>query len=260
MTQALRDIAARPADANQLSAALRLLAKWRAGILANTIAARSGTRVLGGPFQGMDCGTAVSEGSRSARMLGCYEASLAPIIEEVIARAYPLVIDIGSAEGYYAVGLARRMPATRVMARDQSATAQAMCAALAALNGVSDRVEVGGLFGHADFAQATRQPTLILCDIEGAEVELLDPFRAPGLLVADILVECHDCLRPGITEALTNRFAPSHEIRRIDRALDTAALPPWMEELSDIDRLIALWEWRMGPTPWLWMRHKGPNV
>lgn len=260
VTQALRDIATRPADANQLAAALRLLAKWRGGILANTIAARSGTRVLGGPFEGMDCGTAVSEGSRSARLLGCYEASLIPIIEEIIARAYPLVIDIGSAEGYYAIGLARRMPQSRIMARDQSAVAQAMCGALAALNGVADRVEVGGLFAHADFALTLAQPTLILCDIEGAEVELLDPARAPGLMAADILVECHDCLRPGITQTLTNRFAPSHDVQRIDRALDTSTLPPWMDELSDIDRLIALWEWRAGPTPWLWMRHKGPNV
>jgi hypothetical protein len=97
VTQALRDIAARPADTKELVAALRLLAKWRGGILANTIAARSGTKVLSGPFQGMDCGNQVSEGSRSARLLGCYEASLIPVIEEIIARAYPLVIDIGSA-------------------------------------------------------------------------------------------------------------------------------------------------------------------
>ena len=34
-----------------------------------------------------------------------------------------------------------------------------------------------------------------------------------------------------------------------------AALPAWMEELPDLDRLIALWEWRSGPTPWLWMQH-----
>ena len=198
----------------------------------------------------------VSEGSRSARLLGCYEASLVPVIEEIIARAYPLVIDIGSAEGYYAVGLARRMSESRILARDQSQKAQTMCGQLAALNGVADRVEVGGLFTHADFALALAQPTLILCDIEGAEIDLLDLARAPGLSAADILVECHDCLQPGITDALTNRFTATHTVLRIDRSLNAAPLPPWMEELSDIDRLLALWEWRMGPTPWLWMRHK----
>lgn len=255
-TDALRKFASQPPDAQTLNAALRLLAKWRAELVANTLAQRSGTKVLTGPFKGMDYALAASEGSRSARLLGCYEASLAPIIEEIVATAYPLVIDIGSAEGYYAVGLARRMPQTRVLARDASDKAIALCRALASANGVSDRVEVGGLFTHADFALCAAQPTLVLCDIEAAELDLLDPAAAPGLLSADILVECHDSLRPGISQTLADRFAPSHHVTRIDRALDPAALPGWMEELSDLDRLIALWEWRAGPTPWLWMRHK----
>jgi hypothetical protein len=28
-------------------------------------------------------------------------------------------------------------------------------------------------------------------------------------------------------------------------------------ELSHMDRLLAIWEWRSGPTPWLVMRPKG---
>ena len=52
-----------------------------------------------------------------------------------------------------------------------------------------------------------------------------------------------------------DRFKASHHITRIGRQID-ARLPDWMEELSDLDRLIALWEWRSGPTPWLWMQAK----
>ena len=254
-TEALRRLAAMPAEAAVLNAALRMLAKWRAEVVANTLVRRSGTRVLNGPFRGMDYGGVASEGSRSARLLGSYEASLHPVIEEIVARAYPLVIDIGAAEGYYAVGLALRMPGARVLARDADARAQDLCRALALRNGVQDRVAVGGLFGHADFDQVTAQPSLVLCDIEGAEAELLDPVAAPGLLKADILVECHEGMVPGLTRTLTERFAASHRVQRIDRKLDAAVLPGWMEELSDLDRLIALWEWRASPTPWLWMRH-----
>ena len=72
---------------------------------------------------------------------------------------------------------------------------------------------------------------------------------------ADILVECHDVMRPGLTDLLAARFAASHHVTRINRQID-ARLPDWMEELSDLDRLIALWEWRGGPTPWLWMQAK----
>jgi hypothetical protein len=252
-TTLLREIAAREPDMTNLAAALRVLAKWRAEVMANTVLKRSGGTVLSGPFQGMDYSVSASEGSRAARLLGVYEASLAPVIETIIARAYPVVIDVGSAEGYYAVGLARRMPSSRILARDANPKAQALCAELAALNGVQGRVEVGGILTHGDFDLCRIQKTLVLCDIEGAEVDLLDPSVAPGLAHADILVECHDSLHPGLTDLIAARFAPTHSITRLNRVIN-ATLPPWMEELSDLDRLIALWEWRTGPTPWLWMQ------
>lgn len=255
-TEMLRRIAAQDPDPAQLAAALRHLAKWRSELISNTLAVRSGTTILSGPFQGMVYDTAGAEGSRSARLMGVYEASLIPVIETIIARAYPVVIDIGSAEGYYAVGLARRMPASRVLARDENPKAQALCAALAALNGVAGQVEIGGRMDHADLAICATAPTVIVCDIEGAERDLLDPAAAPGLRAADILVEVHEFMVPGLIALLTDRFAPSHIITRIDRQIDASALPAWMEELSDLDRLIALWEWRGGPTPWLWMQRK----
>ena len=254
-TQTLRQLAAQEPDNAHLAAALRHLAKWRADLIFRTLVARSGTQVLSGPFQGMSYALRAAEGSGSARLLGVYEASLAPVIELIIQRDYPTVVDIGCAEGYYAVGLARRMPGSRIIARDQSTKARDLCRQLAALTGVADRVEIGGRMDHADFDLCTAQKTLILCDIEGGEADFLDPTAAPGLIRADILVECHDVVRADLTDLLTRRFLPTHHVARIDRQL-TATLPDWMEELCDLDRLIALWEWRSGPTPWLWMQAK----
>lgn len=253
VTEDLRALMAADPDPARLAQALRLLAKWRSQLLERTVLERDGTTVQGGPFHGMVYDVPASEGARVARLLGCYENSLAPIIEEIVARGYPTVIDIGCAEGYYAVGLARRMPGTRILAHDTDPVAQDRCARLAALNGVAERVHVGGLVEHATLAALPDHPTVLICDIEGAEEALLDPARAPGLTRMDILVEVHEGMRPGLLQKLTARFAPSHSIRRIDRVLDTTALPAWMEGLSDLDRLLALWEWRASPTPWLWM-------
>lgn len=252
-TEALRLIAEAPADPARLAQALRHLAKWRSELVANTLLERSGTRVLSGPFAGMDYPVRASEGARAARLLGCYEASLAPVIETIIAGGYDLVIDVGCAEGYYAVGLARRMPQARVLARDDNPRAQSLCRALAEANGVADRIEIGGRFDHAGFDICKTRRAVVICDIEGAEEDLLDPARARGLLNADILVECHDGMQAGLSDRLAACFAATHRVQRIGRRLDPAALPDWMEELSDLDRLLALWEWRAGPTPWLWM-------
>lgn len=255
-TETLRQIIDGPADAARLERALRHLAKWRSELISNTLVERSGSKVLSGPFKGMNYPVRAAEGSRSARLLGSYEASLAPIIEDIVTKAYALIIDVGSAEGYYAVGLARRLPKARVLARDANPKAQALCAALAVANDVADRVEIGGLMQHADFDICKAQKTLVVCDIEGAEAELLDPVRAPGLRGADILVEAHDTLRQGLSHLLVERFKATHHVRVIGRQLDDSGFPDWMEALSDLDRLVALWEWRGGPTPWLWMVKK----
>lgn len=256
VTERARALLGRAASPDVLNATLRLLAKWRAQVLANTLRARSGTTVLGGPFKGMAYPTAASEGAWAARLLGVYESSLAPVFEQVIARGYPQILDVGCAEGYYAVGLARRMPQTRVFAHDTDPQARALASALASANGVADRVTVGGEVGPADLALCQSARTFVLCDIEGAEEGLLDPAAAPGLLSADILVEVHEGMKPGLTDRLAARFAPSHRVTRIGRRIAGDSLPDWAEGLSDLDRLLLLWEWRAGPTPWLWLERK----
>ncbi len=250
----LSELSATPPSPARLERQLRLLAKWRAQVLANTQGARMGNRVVAGPFAGMAYPVGSSEGGRSPRLLGAYEASLHPVIGAIIARSYPQVLDIGCAEGYYAVGLALRMPSTRVYAHDTDPHARAACAALAAANGVADRVILGAEVSHDGLALCAAASTLVLCDIEGAELALLDPARAPALLQADLLVEVHEGMQPGLLATLTDRFSATHTVTRFDRALRTDLLPPWADTLSDLDRLLLLWEWRASPTPWLWIK------
>ncbi|RYI25273.1 MAG: class I SAM-dependent methyltransferase [Acetobacteraceae bacterium] len=260
LTRSVDDALARlqgsPPTPDRLERQLRLLAKWRSIVLANTLTARGETVVRSGPFAGMIYTVEASEGCRAPRLLGAYEASLHPVIETVMARAYPQVLDIGCAEGYYAVGLARRMPATTVHARDSDPKARDLCATLATANGVSGRLRVGAEVWHSDFALCARERTFILCDIEGGEATLLNPAEAPAQAEADILVEVHEAVHPGLLDTLTTRFAPSHRVTRIDRSLAPDLLPPWAETLSDLDRLLLLWEWRSAPTPWLWMERR----
>ena len=241
----------------QLNQAMRLLAKWRAKLLENTLINQHGTKVLSGPFAGLDYAVSASEGGRVPRLIGCYERTLHPIFEQIIADAPPLIIDVGCAEGYYAIGLAMQLPRTIVWARDSNPAAQEKCAELAALNGVEGRVKIGGTLTAADFDICRAQHSVVICDIEGAELDLLDPVKAKGLKRADVLIEVHekDASFSRIDE-MEQRFAETHNVTRIHRHAGTDSLPDWMEGLSDLDRLLALWEWRSVPTPWLWAQAK----
>lgn len=239
-----------------LNKALYALAQWRARLLENTFDAESGPIVRGGPFEGMSYEAKTSDRCRVPRLMGTYEAALHPVIEEVIATAPPLIIKIGSAEGFYAVGLAMRLHNSIIWARDANETARDKCTALAEANGVAGRVKVGGKLTHADFDICRAQHTMIFCDIAGGEDSLLDPDRAKGLRRADVLVEVHEAHFPGRTERLMERFQPTHHIRLIESRFNSDSLPDWMKGLSDLDRMLALWEWRETPAHWLWMQRK----
>lgn len=237
----------------ELENLLRLLAKWRHTLITNTLIARQGNVVQAGPFVGLRFTGQTSEGCTAPRLLGCYEHELHPHIDRLIGQKFDALLNIGCADGYYAVGLAMRMPLVMVFAHDLNPKAQTSCREVAALNGVAERVLVGGLFQGADFASYAGRKTWLVMDIEGGERELLDPATYPALREMTVLVECHDCFVPGMAEEIARRFAASHNITRIDHALAAIPLPDWMQGLGHLDHLLATWEWRMGPTPWLVM-------
>ena len=245
-------------DNGTLNNTLRLLSKWRSVLIQNTLLEKEGTRVIQGPLKGLDFIEQSAEGCHIAKLLGCYEQPLQPYISAAISKGYTTVLNIGCAEGYYAVGLARAMPEVKSLAFDTDPKAQVACKELAAKNGVSNRVEVSGLFTPSNFADYDQSSTLVFCDIEGAELELLDPEIAPALKSMDIIVESHECLRAGITDALITRFSVTHDIQLItdngSRQLENS--PAWFKQLSHLDQLLATWEWRSGPTPWLVMHPK----
>jgi len=244
--------------AHGLEMTLRFLAKWRSQLIANRLKAGSAV-VLGGPFAGMRFET-VTEGNLAAKLIGSYERELQPFIERFIAARFDRLVDIGCAEGYYAVGFARRCPDTLVEAYDISEQAQTVCRRHAQLNGVAQRVRVSGAFAPESLDVAAAGRTLVLCDAEGAEAELIDPVKYPALRsVEALIVECHEDLRPGIVGRVRALFSPTHAITLVPNALPSAELPDWLQELSQLDQVLALWEWRQRPTPWLIMERKDPG-
>ena len=152
--------------------------------------------------------------------------------------------------------MALRMPNTQVLAFDLNPKAQEVCTALAQKNAVADRVRVCGLFKPEDFEAYRHQKVLVLCDIEGAEKDLLNLETAPALIGMDLIIESHESQFPGITQTLMERFKKTHKITLIQddgqrQLLDT---PQWFNNLAHLDQLLATWEWRSGATPWLVMK------
>lgn len=240
----------------QLEKAQRALSQWRQKMLANTHISLHGNVVYSGPFKGM-LYTESTEGCFLPRLLGCYEAEIHKDINNAIETDYSDIIDIGCAEGFYAVGMARRMRNATIYAHDINPIAQIACRKLAELNNVSPQIKIGGLFQGEDFENFSTKRTLLICDIEGAEFELLQPEIYPALKKIDIIVEVHECLREGLIALVENRFGDSHYITwKYPSISALREIPEWAEKLSHLDQLLCSWEWRSGSTPWAIMKAK----
>jgi hypothetical protein len=234
---------------------LRLLAKHRSEVLTRELGPRLGTTVLRGPFAGLVFGAGSTEGSYLPKVLGTYESELHAVVSSAVDGGYAQVIDIGCAEGYYAVGLARLLSGIPVHAFDIDPASRARCAAMAQANRVAERVTVRERFEPGSCPRDRR--TLVVCDVEGAECEVLGP---PGPWVqTDLLVEVHDVFAPGTGEKLTRSFETTHAVRRIPSGARVLPDLPELHDLDHLDQLLAVWEWRLRDNYWLWMEARGSS-
>ena len=222
---------------------------------AGVLAAATGGRVLGGPFAGMQYVTAGAGSALGPKLLGTYESEIHPAVENLIAGPFDVVVNVGAGEGYYAVGLLTRMPAARGWAYEGDPRGQALIRELAALNGEGGRLEVGGFCTPDDLARAVdaaRAPAVVI-DVEGAEGDLLDPGKCPGLRRAAVLVEVHEYLRPGVTDALLGWYAASHDIRRTPTVAAGGLALPGVPGLTRGQVRLLADEMRPAPMEWFWM-------
>lgn len=167
--------------------------------------------VADGPFTGMKYLTKSICSALVPKLIGSYEAELHPIITQALEVEYEIIVDIGCAEGYYANGFAMRLPSATVYAFDIDAEAQKLCLDMAILNSLRNQVIVSGACDPARLNALLSARSLVICDCEGYEEDLLRPDLVPALAQTDILVELHDHIKPGVTLLLQQRFSGTHQ-------------------------------------------------
>jgi len=232
------------------------LTRYRLKLVSRSLARQHGFVVLSGPFEGMKYLSEAVCSSLTPKLLGSYEAELHDALNEIIATDYDSVVDIGCAEGFYAVGLAMRLPNAKVYAFDIDAHARELCKTLAEQNGVSARVSVAGECDHKGLQVLTGSRVLVVCDCEGCELGLLDPELVPGLKESDLLVELHDMVDPSITPTLMSRFRPTHDITLIDATERDPSQFADLKKFSPATQRTAVAEFRDAQMQWAYMRAK----
>jgi precorrin-6B methylase 2 len=169
----------------------------------------SGWVVRNGPFKGMRYPEKIAFGSAFyPKILGSYEREISEAITYVISHSYSSIVDIGCAEGYYAVGLGMKSN-SKVFAFDTNADALEVCREMGRINGVD--VNIGGFCDkNTLLSMELGSHALIFCDCEGYEIELIDQKLAENLRQHDFLVETHDFVQIEITSSIIDALSRTH--------------------------------------------------
>ncbi len=208
--------------------------------IARRFVARHGTAVLHGPFQGLrypkEC--ALTRYS-TINLLGSYEMELHPWLYEVTPGKYERILDIGAAEGYYAVGMALRAQ-TPVDAYETETRSRKFCREMASLNGVAKLVSVHSWCSASTLRKLADRRCLIFSDCEGYEVELFTTEVVRALSHSDCIIEIHEGANGSFwhpTDAtrkvLEERFTPTHDIHIVTFGQRNVSQFPEVEFLGD---------------------------
>ena len=205
---------------------------------------RHGLVVRHGPFAGVVYPRRAALNRHAIpKLLGIYEQELHGLLGIVAQRKYDRVIDIGSAEGYYAVGLARMLK-TKVMAYDPEPIERSLCREGSRLNGVAELVNLKNLFHVPDIQTYKSERVFCVCDCEGYETELFNANTVRDIAKWDLIIELHKD-----AEARLLRLPWPHRLQVIT-AVPRVESYVELEGLGDQRKLIS--EYRDAEQTWLW--------
>jgi len=165
-------------------------------------------------------------------------------------------VDIGCAEGYYAVGLGMRLRNADIYAFDTNPRGRQACVEMARLNGVDSRIHIGGL---CDKNVLRSLPlgvrALIVADCEGYENELFDGEMGRFLAKHSLIIEAHDFIDIDISSHLRAVFSETHCVQSIKSTDDIQKAHTYRyEQLGKYDtneRRLILGERRPAIMEWL---------
>ena len=221
-----------------------------------------GLVVANGPFASMKMNSQTWGGfDINAKILGTYESH---VIDELFAISQTNpgpFIDIGAADGFFAIGAVISGIADETYAFEVDALSRRSIAINASDNNLSERIHIREIANVQTIADVLKkeQKAKILIDIEGGEYELLDYDFLDEISKCDVIVELHPSLvKDGLKkqEELVARLENNFHIEFFKKSdLRTTSFPE-LANLSDDKRLLALSENRAFEMWWIKLNPK----
>ena len=243
-----------------LDAISKAIMKQRRKMLARSIFDRYDGVVQRGPYAGMKLGdrSNISQGPLGLKILGLYESLVVEKIQAV--KNFDDFINFGAADGYMALGPLFNASCKRAICFEMTEEGRDAVKRNAKINNILDALIIKGkvdqnVISSLSELEINPSRSVVLCDIEGAEFEVLTKEVFTFLRGATLIVELHDKLIGngyGLREKLLKNIPSDAHTYIISqkRASSFEGISD-LEELNDSDRALVMSEGRKFFGEWL---------
>lgn len=217
-------------------------------------------KVRYGPFVGVYLPKKLiwAKNDMSSILIGFYEKQ---VIDWIAGRElhFSTLIDIGSADGLYLAGILKAGLADTAVGFERSKKGRISSSSILAMNSVHDRAVVMGTANSESLCTVldsrtsnTHEFSLLLCDIEGGEIDLFDSETALRLQKYFIVIELHEWCYPNDKSIeLMELFKTTHEVKFLHPSGRNPDSISELRKLTDDQRWIVCSEGRRESMRWL---------
>jgi hypothetical protein len=218
--------------------------------------------VLHGVFEGMKLSDKVWWGKYdvATKIFGQYETHVLNKIIE-LSEENKLFIDIGAADGYFAIGMVYSGFYQRAICFEISEKGRLVIEENACINNVSKNIIINGIANSEAINKviSNNDTAVVLIDIEGAEFDLLTCDFLYILRNCTIIIELHDTFVNGLNdrrEQLFNRASKYFDFNYIKRANPEINSFSELKNLNDLSRFLLFSEGRPNMMDWVCLSPK----
>ena len=163
--------------------------------LSNKVSKIFNNTVQEGPFKGM----VISEdqfwgaGDKASKILGLYEKEIQNLINQIQEKNnFPTFIDIGGADGFFAVGSVKNNLFKNCEVFEISKRGRLAIEKSSIKNNVNDQISIKGEADEKILSLIENiNNSVILCDIEGSEYDLFSEKLIKNMHPSNVIIEIH---------------------------------------------------------------------
>jgi hypothetical protein len=214
--------------------------------------------VQNGLFKNLKINKEISWGKAdiASKVYGLYENKIQKILAQI---KKPILIDIGAADGFFAIGSLHSKISKHCYAFEQSNLGRSALSKTAELNKVSENITIKGGVNSQNFLSLLPQDidfskAIVLCDIEGEEYSFFTDNILKKLEKSHIIIEIHQTRNKNNEIKLMKRIKSKFNVTIITGSENDYSRLPEIQLLNDIDRNLIACEGRSYIGKWWYLK------